>query len=694
MIPVAVCLGASDAPVPDTVHSAFMKSEHIDAKSSNVSQLLMGVWIAGDGVWSDESRWIDGVIPGIGQGPEQASIDGGDNHASTVIGDVSIRLLSLQIDKGDRLELMDDLVLTLGQPDANTLVFNAGQLGVTASMLTSEVRLQPDATVVLNGGGEVILNHEDLAKFSASTGEETLINIDNTFSGCGVVGEGLDVFENQGVVIANRRNKTLTVRSGGSGRLINQGVLWASAQGKLILEAYDIENIDGMILAQNRGRIELRDVSISGGLLISESDGRFFQSAAPVRLDNLTLAAQYELGRQDLYLSGSIINEGLLLATEEDTKQLAPRASRILVPSGESLELHGTGSIELDGGEFTAEFSPSGSLLHNRSGHTLCGHGEIGMDHLSLVNEGVIRADAEDPLIIDPVDAKAVVNQNLLQATGEGGLILVGGAYTNNGTVEVRPGSRLIFGADAEVTNTTGAELNGGVWNIFADETGDAMLLIATAALVGNDADVTFSGANASFPSFNSVYRNGGRLTLLNGAEFQTSSWFNNTGILTLSLDSSMSVRGNFNQSSGGTLRIIGMNEDRVDSGPLSVHGEMHLSGVLSLAFESAALPEVGTELHLIEADSFTGAFTEVVGPGEFEAEVVDGDLVVTVMSLCPYDSDGDGRVGLSDLEMVMSSWGPCPCEPLPCLMDMDGDGAIGLIELNGILSAWGDCGG
>lgn len=67
--------------------------------------------------------------------------------------------------------------------------------------------------------------------------------------------------------------------------------------------------------------------------------------------------------------------------------------------------------------------------------------------------------------------------------------------------------------------------------------------------------------------------------------------------------------------------------------------------------------------------------------------------LVPMTPSGCPIDIDGDGSIGLSDLLIVLSSWGGCePCQPCPA--DLDANNDIGFGDVLLILQAWGDCTG
>jgi hypothetical protein len=56
--------------------------------------------------------------------------------------------------------------------------------------------------------------------------------------------------------------------------------------------------------------------------------------------------------------------------------------------------------------------------------------------------------------------------------------------------------------------------------------------------------------------------------------------------------------------------------------------------------------------------------------------------------SSCPWDLDGSGSVGASDLLSLLVSWGPCK----GCPADFDGDGSVGASDLLALLVNWGPC--
>ena len=57
----------------------------------------------------------------------------------------------------------------------------------------------------------------------------------------------------------------------------------------------------------------------------------------------------------------------------------------------------------------------------------------------------------------------------------------------------------------------------------------------------------------------------------------------------------------------------------------------------------------------------------------------------------CPWDLDGSGNVGVSDLLGLLGSWGPCPPKG-DCPGDFDNSGDVGVKDLLFLLGNWGPC--
>jgi hypothetical protein len=71
-----------------------------------------------------------------------------------------------------------------------------------------------------------------------------------------------------------------------------------------------------------------------------------------------------------------------------------------------------------------------------------------------------------------------------------------------------------------------------------------------------------------------------------------------------------------------------------------------------------------------------------------------DGDNVPdeceAMQSASPFDLDGDGTVGITDLLSLLNAWGPGPAKPA----DFNHDDSVGLADLIALLGAWGPSSG
>jgi hypothetical protein len=58
---------------------------------------------------------------------------------------------------------------------------------------------------------------------------------------------------------------------------------------------------------------------------------------------------------------------------------------------------------------------------------------------------------------------------------------------------------------------------------------------------------------------------------------------------------------------------------------------------------------------------------------------------------LCPADVNDDGAVNITDLLVVLATWGPCPPTG-DCFGDVDASGAVDVLDLLAVLAAWAPC--
>ncbi len=76
--------------------------------------------------------------------------------------------------------------------------------------------------------------------------------------------------------------------------------------------------------------------------------------------------------------------------------------------------------------------------------------------------------------------------------------------------------------------------------------------------------------------------------------------------------------------------------------------------------------------------------------PGKPEA-VTAAVLVPGATGGCPADVNGDGAVNVTDLVMLITSWGPCLAIP-ECPADINGDQTVDVTDLVTLITSWGPC--
>ena len=131
-----------------------------------------------------------------------------------------------------------------------------------------------------------------------------------------------------------------------------------------------------------------------------------------------------------------------------------------------------------------------------------------------------------------------------------------------------------------------------------------------------------------------------------------------------------------------------------VDFDRLNIAGEMDLGGTLSISLLGGYVPNLGDSFQVLVAASRVGEFSSILGAdlgGNLIFDVLYGlnDVTLQVIStLLEGDLNGDGFVGIADLNIVLGAWNQTvpPGDPLA---DPTGDGFVGIADLNVVLGNW-----
>ncbi|MBS0660590.1 MAG: FecR domain-containing protein [Verrucomicrobia bacterium] len=510
-------------------------------------------------------------------------------------------------------------------------VVNQGVLTVAAS--GSFTDLSMEGPVTLSGGGQIVL--QDAARVRSALTGSSLINVDNLIRGAtpsgGSLGAGEIAITNQaaGVVSADVAGQALVVDPGSAGGFVNRGLLQATGGGILALSGNGggrFDNTGGTVRAFAGSEVRLSDnVTLSGGTLQADPGGL-------LRVTNFA-------SLEDFALQGLLqVNNGGTLTLSGTVGGVNARVAVAAVGSFTDVFFNGTttfsGALRLQDaarlrGSGTA---PTLTNLGTIGGETGNG-GSLGADSLGLVNtaSGVIVADqAGLALVVDPSTA-GLTNAGLLRATGGGNLVLSGnggGGFSNTGTIEVAPGSRVTVGG----TLTSSGTVDVGSGQLVVQSVGSFTQTGGTFQIAGgtvsNTAPLVFSGG------------------LLTG--FGTIGSLDNAGTIRPAIgagSTGLSVGGLLLQGTSRLEFTIGGLVQGSGYGFLAASGSVTLGGqiVVSFAngFGSAISP--GDTFTILTGGSIGGAFTTPLpggrvftadGLGSFQFTLTSTSIVLSNFSV------------------------------------------------------------
>ncbi len=387
---------------------------------------------------------------------------------------------------------LDSLTLngTLEQNNATTLnlkgtITNNGNIKLNS--LGNQTNLVMDeATVTINGAGAITLsNNTNNRIYGTLVANRLVLESGQTISGAGQIGVNSMALTNLGTINANVSN-SLTIDPSDSG-VINKGTLKASSGGTLILKGGTFTNFEGttnyLIEADNGSEVQLNGANVVGGVLSTVGTG-FFRNTGTSTLDSLTLNGTLEQNNATtLNLKGTITNNG-------NIKMNSLGNQTNLVMDEATVTINGAGAITLSNNTNNRIY---GTLVANRlvleSGQTISGAGQLGVNSMTLTNNGTIEATQATPLTINLTGITAFTNEGTLRASGTGGLVFTE-ALTNTDTLEVLTGSKATI--TGNYVQTLGSTLVDGI----LDPTG--LVDIQGGSLFGSGtikADVTNAGS-------------------------------------------------------------------------------------------------------------------------------------------------------------------------------------------------------
>jgi len=348
---------------------------------------------------------------------------------------------------------------------------NAGNIQVNGGGGTNTQIFIDSANVMLQGGGTVTLSSltgGGQAFIDQAAGGLTLINVNNTIQGDGILGQNGLTIINQATINANSNGgaeiNALTIQGTA---VTNTGLMEATNSGVLNINGVVVNNAGGNIASTGAGAsVQLFGSAVIQGGTLTNNGGAFFGTPAGnvAVLDGstgagpITINGTYtsDLG-SNTYLLGTITNKNNFQVNGGNgtNTQIFIDSANVMLQGGGTLTL----SSLTGGGQAFIDQAAGGLTLTNVD-NTIQGAGIIGNNGLTLVNQtgGIINANSTGgPQITTlTVQGASVTNTGLMEATNSGVLNINGVVVNNAG------GNITANGAGASVQLYGSTVIQGG----------------------------------------------------------------------------------------------------------------------------------------------------------------------------------------------------------------------------------------
>jgi hypothetical protein len=638
------------------------------------------------GSWVLDGGWIQGGVLTIEE-PAKLVITGSNNNrlagGVTVNGDILLDTANARLGIANGLSVNGTVYLTASGAtirsvgnqtwSSGTFVFDppsgTARIGVADSFTTQTLTLGPD--VLVHGGAGLI----------------------NTW------GNGSTLINN-GTIEADQAGRNIQISNQ---TFTNNGTARAMDGGELRL---------GSSSWTNAGHVEgiTGTVVLSGGTLnnaatpqtLNISTGSWVLDGGTIQGGVLTIEEPAKLvitGSNSNRLAGGVtVNGDILLDTANArlgiSNGLSVNGTVYLIASGATIRSIGnqtwsSGTFVFDPPTGTARIGVADSFSTQSLtlGPDVLVHGGAGLIYTwgngsTLINNGVIEANQAGQNI-------QISNQT----------------FTNNGTLTAKDAATLSIGGSTGFTNLQSSILTGGTYIVEADST----MNFANAVIHTNNASIILDGADSSFNAVDDFEVNEGVFTVIGDRTFTVANELHNHGELrgdgTLvgniinhatfipgSEAAPMIVTGFLELTEDGEMVI---DADRTSSpgdwSPrLDVVGELTIAGQLTPNLPEGFFDVPGTEITVINAESYSGQFDEVTVCVGYQVLYDESSVGLLLLELPVLgDLNCDGVVNVSDLLVLLSQWGLCPRSG-DCPADLNGDGAVNVSDLLILLSNWG----
>ena len=331
---------------------------------------------------------------------------------------------------------------------------NTGTILIAAAANNTFVNVS--GALSLTGGGIVTMSSTNggLPVINQTGSGAVLTNVSNTIQGVGQIGNNGLALVNQGTINASVPSGTLTINPASTN---NQGLLEATA-GSLQLAISVVNNAAGTIKVVGAASSVqfVANATIQGGTLATASGGVLGVAANnTITLDGssqgpLTISGNYTgANNSTTILAGTINNTGAILVSA------AANNTFLTISTGVTLTGGGAVTLSSSAGGIPVINQTGSAVILTNANNLLQGVGQIGNNGLALVNQaaGIVNANVAGGTLL--LNAVAITNLGLLEATN--GATLQTSTTVNNSNATI-----TASGSNSTVQFLNGTTIQGG----------------------------------------------------------------------------------------------------------------------------------------------------------------------------------------------------------------------------------------
>lgn len=483
---------------------------------------------------------------------------------------------------------------------------------------------------------------------------------------------------------------------------------WSAMPGAILLDAGVVRiefdtDLPGLVVMPQEADSYL---DVAGGLALDGGVLDLDSFTSTLRLDGGTISIGSVVGAQPLEITNALSQDSTLDNVLIQTDVVLGDTGTTHLRNGTRFSgstVTGNGTLLIDSGSITFDGTTIDSAVVIERGSTLSILNGVSLDGQirSGAGSGALpQLNIEGPQTLSGAGRISSDTVAGLQVSFTGDLV-VGTDLTLNATVGTLrltgAGQTLDLAGTLEVDSGRQALLTAGTWNNLGSTVVEASgLLSVTASAISNFGTLDLRNAVLSTGGTDITNAESALLVGSGSLNLGQSGTLHQSGDLEIvdTASTHLMIFGNLDTRSSATTSITFEDGHAETFAYLEATGDVVLDGVLRLDSESLTFVEAGDTQTLVLGETLTGTFAGVIGLSidamySWHLEY-QGDRLLATARLSG-DTDGDGVVGISDLDFLLANWGTAAVPGNTLAGEWTGDGVVGAQDLQVVLDHWGN---